>query len=55
VLSPGTPIRRPKLLAAADTVHWYHVHGCANLVADGDPASLSATYSLSPAQVITSP
>jgi hypothetical protein len=37
------------------TLQWYHVHGCAGLVGNGDPAQLSATYVISPPQTITSP
>jgi hypothetical protein len=44
-----------KVLPAGGSLHWYHVNGCAGLVADGDPAALSATYAISPAQTITSP
>lgn len=40
---------------AGGNLHWYQVSGCAGLVADGDPATLSAAYSVSPKQEITSP
>jgi len=44
-----------KVLPTGGTLHWYHVHGCAGLVGNGDPAQLSATYAASPPQAITSP
>jgi hypothetical protein len=44
-----------KVLPTGGNLHWYHVTGCAGLVANGDPAQLSATYTVSPAQTITSP
>jgi hypothetical protein len=40
---------------AGGNLHWYHVSGCAGLLGDGDPATLSAAYTLSPKQEITSP
>lgn len=40
---------------AGGNLHWYHVHGCAGLVGNGDPATLSAAYAISPPQTITSP
>lgn len=43
------------ILRAGGTLHWYHVSGCLGVVKDGDPATLSATYTLSPKQDITSP
>ncbi len=43
------------VLTAGGNLHWYHVHGCAGLVRDGDPAALSAAYAISPPQSITSP
>ena len=36
-------------------LHIFTVHGCAGLVASGDPVSLTASFTLAPAQVITSP
>ena len=36
-------------------LHWYHVHGCAGIIRNGDAATLSASYTISPQQVITSP
>src|SRR5262249_58464335 len=44
-----------KVLPAGGNLHWYHVSGCGGLVGNGDPARLSATYAVSPAQAITSP
>ena len=40
---------------AQGTLHWYHISGCGGLFANGDSATLSAAYALSPPQVITSP
>ena len=40
---------------AGGNLHWYHVSGCAGLLGDGDPATLSAAYTVSPKQEITSP
>ena len=37
------------------TLHFYNVRGCAGLVNTGDSATISATYTLSPKQTITSP
>jgi hypothetical protein len=36
-------------------LHWYHVSGCAGLLRNGDTATLSATFTVSPKQDITSP
>ena len=37
-------------------LHWYHVaHACVGIVNSGDAATLSASYAVSPRQVITSP
>jgi hypothetical protein len=33
----------------------FTVNGCGGLVASGDPVSLTASFTLAPAQVITSP
>jgi len=41
--------------AAGGNLHWFHVSGCAGLLEDGDAATLSAAYALSPPQMITSP
>ena len=44
-----------KIRPAGGNLHWSHVSGCAGLVGDGDPATLSAAYTISPEQEITSP
>jgi hypothetical protein len=44
-----------KILPTGGDLHWYHVQHCLGLVANGDPAALSAVYAISPAQTITSP
>lgn len=44
-----------KILQAGGDLHWRHVHGCAGVVRDGDAATLSAGYAVSPGQAITSP
>lgn len=44
-----------RIRTAAGNLHWYHVDGCAGLVANGDPATVSSAYALSPPQTITSP
>jgi hypothetical protein len=45
-----------KLLATGSNLHWYDVSsGCLGLVDSGDPATLSATYAVTPEQAITSP
>jgi hypothetical protein len=43
------------ILRAGGTLHWYHVSGCLGLIKDGDPVTLSATYTVTPKQAITSP
>ena len=40
---------------AGGNLHWFHVSGCAGLLEDGDAATLSAAYAVSPKQEITSP
>jgi hypothetical protein len=44
-----------KILSHGGTLQWYHVHGCAGLIRNGDTATLSATFTVSPQQDITSP
>ena len=44
-----------KILATGGDLHWYHVHSCAGVVRNGDSATLSASYTITPRQVITSP
>ena len=43
------------ILRGGGNLHWFHVSGCAGLLGDGDPATLSAAYAVSPKQEITSP
>ena len=44
-----------KILPHGGTLHWYHISGCAGLIRNGDTATLSATFTVSPQQDITSP
>jgi hypothetical protein len=44
-----------RVLPGGGNLHWYHVRSCARVVRTGDPATLSASYSISPRQAITSP
>lgn len=44
-----------KFLPTGGDLHWYHVHRCAGIINNGDAATLSASYTVSPRQVITSP
>jgi hypothetical protein len=44
-----------KVLPAGGDLHWYRVRNCAGIVRNGDAAALSASYTISPRQVITSP
>ena len=44
-----------KLLTTGGNLHFYNVRGCAGLVITGDSATLSATFTVSPKQAITSP
>ncbi len=43
------------ILPAGGNLHWYHVKGCAGLVADADNATLTTAYTVSPPQFVTSP
>jgi hypothetical protein len=43
------------VLRAGGTLHWYDVIACLGVIKDGDPATFSATYTVSPKQDITSP
>jgi hypothetical protein len=43
------------VLTTGGNLHIYHVNGCAGLLNGGDLATLSVTYTLSPAQTIMSP
>lgn len=44
-----------KFLATGGNLHFWHVKGCAPLLNSGDPATFSATYTITPRQAITSP
>jgi hypothetical protein len=44
-----------KFLSTGGKLHWYHVHHCAGIINNGDAATISASYTISPPQVITSP
>jgi hypothetical protein len=45
-----------KLLTGSSNLHYYDVsNGCLGIVKDRDPATLSATYTVTPKQAITSP
>jgi hypothetical protein len=46
---------RLTLLTTGGNLHFYHVKGCAGLLNSGDPATLSATFTLTPAQTIKGP
>jgi hypothetical protein len=46
---------RLTLLTIGCSLHCYQVKGCAGLLNNGDPATLSATFTLTPAQTIKSP
>jgi hypothetical protein len=47
--------RTHQVKTSGGNLHIFTVHGCAGLVASGDPVSLTASFTLAPAQVITSP
>jgi hypothetical protein len=44
-----------KPLATGGNLHFYSVSGCLGLFINGDPVTLSATFTVSPKQAITSP
>jgi len=44
-----------KLLTTGGNLHFYNVRGCAGLIGTGDSATISATYTVSRKQAITSP
>ena len=44
-----------KVLPTGGNLHWYHVRRCAGIINNGDAATISASYGISPRQVITSP
>jgi hypothetical protein len=43
------------ILTTGGNLHFYNVSGCLGLIRNGDAATFSASYTLSPAQTITSP
>jgi hypothetical protein len=43
------------LSTSGSNLHIYNVSGCLGLIASGDPAALTGSYKISPAQAITSP
>jgi hypothetical protein len=47
--------RTHQVKISGGNLHIFNVNGCAGLVANGDPASLTASFTLAPAQSITSP
>jgi hypothetical protein len=49
----GTGVLRTR--TAGGNLHFYNVRGCAGVVNTGDSATISATYTVSPRQTITSP
>ena len=44
-----------KILTTGGDLHFYHVRKCAGIINNGDAAALSASFTISPRQVITSP
>jgi hypothetical protein len=44
-----------KVLASGGTLHVFNVNGCAGLLSNGDATQFTGTYTVSPAQTITSP
>ena len=44
-----------KVLTTGGNLHYYNVNGCAGLVRNGDPATLSTKFAVGPKQAITSP
>jgi hypothetical protein len=44
-----------KTLTTGGNLHFYHVRGCAGLFITGDPMTISANFTLTPKQAITSP
>jgi hypothetical protein len=47
--------RTHQVKISGGNLHIFNEDGCANLVANGDPVSLTASFTLVPAQSITSP
>ena len=46
---------RLKILTAGGNLHFYNINDCIGLINNGNPATLSATITVSPKQLITSP
>lgn len=46
---------RLRIRTTGGNLHFYKVSGCAGIINTGDSASIGATYTMSPAQAITSP
>ena len=46
---------RLKVLTTGGNLHFYKVRSCAGVINNGDPATISATLTVSPKQAITSP
>jgi len=44
-----------KFLPSSSTMHFYNVSGCSGLIHSGDRAALTGSFTISPAQTITSP
>jgi len=44
-----------KVLASGGTLHVFNVNGCAGLINNGDATQFTGSYTVSPAQTITSP
>jgi hypothetical protein len=44
-----------KVLTTGGNLHVYNVSGCFGLIANGDAGTISSTYTVTPAQTITSP
>lgn len=44
-----------RFLPKGGNLHFWHVNGCGGLINNGDPAAVSAAYTITPRQVITSP
>jgi hypothetical protein len=44
-----------KVLTIGGNLHFRNVNGCGGVVRNGDPATLSTTFAVSPKQAITSP
>jgi hypothetical protein len=51
----GNKTHKLTVLASGGNLHIYNVKGCFGLIKSGDGSSFTATYTVSPAQTITSP